>query len=291
MTGSIPRAGVAIGPLAIALLLPPGPLAAAEPQPLSAGDARIVDFAFATRLGSGIYDVAGRTVQIYRIPIAWTVRDEDEHRVGIRLTFPVTFGFLDFKTSDLIEGDLPDDLSTLSLVPGVEVRVPVRPGWLLKPFVEGGRVFERSGKADAWIVTTGLGSFNAFVSGGFRVGFGNELVLCRTAPTGDLPNDGFASFETAAEARHNVGWAPRGHEVDLGPYLAIDVFYQGPSIPIRSYHRDFAYSTEIGITGGTEIPAKLWKIEIPRFGLGYRFGDGGSAYRIVFGIPVPALRR
>jgi len=29
----------------------------------------------------------------------------------------------------------------------------------------------------------------------------------------------------------------------------------------------------------------LWRIPLPRVGFGYRFGDGVSVYRIVFGSP------
>jgi ribonuclease Z len=40
----------------------------------------------------------------------------------------------------------------------------------------------------------------------------------------------------------------------------------------------------MSLQGRTE-PLRLWRIPLPRIGLGYRFGDDLSVYRLVFGTP------
>ena len=40
---------------------------------------------------------------------------------------------------------------------------------------------------------------------------------------------------------------------------------------------------EFGVTIGTVSPAYLWKVPVPRIGLGYRFGRDLSVVRLVFG--------
>ena len=43
----------------------------AQAQSLLSGDEQnVVNFAFATQLGSGVYSVSGRTLQIYRLPFS-----------------------------------------------------------------------------------------------------------------------------------------------------------------------------------------------------------------------------
>jgi hypothetical protein len=80
------------------LLLAAAPAPAVRAQSLLSGDEQnVVNFAFATQLGSGIYSVSGRTLQIYRLPFDHTLRSTDEGRFGIELTLPVTLGFFDFK--------------------------------------------------------------------------------------------------------------------------------------------------------------------------------------------------
>ena len=42
---------------------------------------------------------------------------------------------------------------------------------------------------------------------------------------------------------------------------------------------------ELGITLGTSEARRIWKIPLPRVGIGYRFGSHLEAWRIVFGTP------
>jgi len=42
---------------------------------------------------------------------------------------------------------------------------------------------------------------------------------------------------------------------------------------------------ELGVTLGSIPNWKIWWFEIERVGLGYRFGGGSSAIRLVFGMP------
>src|SRR5512141_2038653 len=63
-------------------------------EPLSASEKTTFNYAFATQLGSGIYAISGRTLQVYRLPLSVTFRPEEEgSRKGWRFTFPVTLGF------------------------------------------------------------------------------------------------------------------------------------------------------------------------------------------------------
>jgi len=95
-----------------------GPLAAtavAETVPLRESELPEANFAFAHRLGTGVYEISGRTVQVYSLPFEWRLRErgvaEDgtdgadsadgregrAGRAGLTLTLPVTLGFFDFK--------------------------------------------------------------------------------------------------------------------------------------------------------------------------------------------------
>src|SRR5512134_3864622 len=113
-------------------------VAAHAQSPLTREEQTFIDFGFATQLGSGVYTMSGRTLQVYRLPFGYEPDHADDARVRVRLTFPVTFGLLDFKPVDVIDTGLPESLDSLSFVPGVAVDVTLRPGWQLEPFVEAG---------------------------------------------------------------------------------------------------------------------------------------------------------
>ena len=66
-------------PLAVVALLAL-PARAQTAVPLSAGEKSVANFAFATQLGSGIYTIDGRTIQIYRLPLSYTIRPDTDDR-------------------------------------------------------------------------------------------------------------------------------------------------------------------------------------------------------------------
>ena len=94
----------------------------------------LANYAFAAHLGTGIYRASGRTVQIYSLPISYTLRPVEDNNWGVKLKFPVTVGFFDFKARDIIDSGPPDDVATISVLPGVEFQFPVRDNWFLMPF-------------------------------------------------------------------------------------------------------------------------------------------------------------
>ena len=265
--------------------------AATAQEPLSASEAKVVNYAFATQLGSGVYSVAGRLIQVYRIPFSYKVREEKEGDWGLRVTFPVTVGLYDFKAVDVLETGVPEHMDAASLVPGLEFRVPVLKDWLLKPYMEAGVGKEHSGGADFRIASGGVRSLADFRPGNFTLSLGNTLVYARVEPTGDRPADDLVMFETGLEARHSLG-AIRGNPMGIGFYGVVDLQNDDTRFPVAGGappRYDDQY--EVGVTYGPGESARLWKIPIPRIGFGWRFAEELSAFRLVIGIPCQSLQR
>ena len=76
---------------------------AAAERPLTRSEQAVINFGFATQLGSGIYSLSGRTLQVYRLPFAYTPPVDEDTRVRPRITLPLTLGFVDFKPRDVVE--------------------------------------------------------------------------------------------------------------------------------------------------------------------------------------------
>lgn len=171
-----------------------------------------LSFAFASQAGSGIYDIEGRVVQIYRVPIEFTVRGlEAERRWGAAVRLPITFGFYDYKASDTLQGEFPDHVGT-------------------------------------------------------------------------------ARFEF----RHELGFNIRKSRGDIGLFAVYHRYLKHSrslqdSSPVAVYSAEPATipgvdeQTELGVSFGTRPTLAWWKISMPKLGLSYRFGDGISAIRVVFG--------
>jgi hypothetical protein len=230
-------------------------------------------------------------VQVYRLPFAHTLRQEGEGRWGLRLTFPVTVGLIDFRPTDLPQTGLPDNVDTVSLVPGAELRFLARERWLIKPFLEAGPAKDRGGDADAFVFAGGLRSVAGFRSGGFHVDLGNGLVYVRVDPRETGRSDDSVIFETSVQARRPLGFEIARREVDVGLYGIVDLYFDDAAFPFRPQGSSNTAQYEIGLTLGTVDPVRWWKIKLPRLGAGYRFGSGVSSARLVIGLPARSLKR
>lgn len=284
-----------IGWLALILLLL-GTSFAAPPcradQPLTLSEQQEFNYAFATQVGSGIYNISGRTLQVYRLPLSYKFRDSEEGRAGWRLTVPMTFGFFNFDSEDVLNSNLGENVATFSLVPGAEILVPVREHWLLKPFAEAGYVWDRGGDADAAIYTAGLRSRFDFTGGGFDMVLGNGLTYALVDPSGSASRDAMVALEAAFTASHLFGPAGQGpSQADYEPYFVGRAYFGGEDQPLLGEKSNTLVQYEVGMTFGSRDPMKVWKIPLPRIGVGYVFGQDLAALRIVFGAPAASLRR
>jgi hypothetical protein len=277
------------------------PIAIVAAIVLALGGARAADgdaslsFAFATQAGSGIYDIEGRVVQIYRVPIEFTVRPlEAERRWGAAVRLPITFGFYDYKASDTLQGEFPDHVGTASVLPGVRFDVRAKPSWILSPYLDVGAAKDFSGGSLVWVYDAGLQSVVSFPVGTWDGRAGQELLWAGAAQTAD-PLTGWygetnVGFEFRRELAFNIGKS-RG---DIGLFAVYHRYFKHArssqdASPIAAYSAEPATipgvneQTELGVSFGTRPKLAWWKVSMPKLGLSYRFGDGISAIRLVFG--------
>lgn len=259
---------------------------AAEVQPFSEGEAQLAHFAFASQLGSGIYSVSGRTLQIYRLPIGWMVAEPRERRPGLRLKLPTTVGLYDFKARDVIDTGLPRQLDTLTLALGVELDFPVGE-WHLLPYLEGGRAWDAGGDADATLYSASVHARRDWPRDEHLWRFSAGVVYAGLKLDGSGNDADLVKLEAGFETRRPVGFDIAGQTAEGGAYLLAEWYADRPEeVVARSTGGDrFPAQAEIGLTLGTRPVLRLWGLPLPRIGLAYRFGDGVSVYRLVFGAP------
>ncbi len=272
--------------LAIILLACWWPLNA-EADALRQAERDLVNFAFATQLGSGIYTVNGRTVQIYRLPFSRQLSEVEEGRPGIRVTLPVTVGLFDFKLGDIVDEGIPTDLETLSAALGVELEFPLGESWRLLPYVEAGHAWDFHSDQDAVLYSVALHARRDLERQDQLVRFNAGAVYAAVDLRGAGGHSSLFRLETGIESRWTSNRTFRGHQIDWGPYGVVEWYADRPEEPVERSSTSSAIplQAEFGFTVGTRTRAKLWGVPVPRIGLGYRFGDGLSAYRLAFGAP------
>lgn len=289
-----------LGALLGALLAAP---AAAETVPLRESELPEANFAFAHRLGTGVYEISGRTVQVYSLPFEWRLRVREDAvegdggvagdgrtegrrgRAGLTLTLPVTLGFFDFKLEDVLESGLPSDIATLSFVPGLRWDLEVGDGWQLQPFVEAGVARDRSSDLRSRVATVGATADRRTASrhGMLRVHHAFEYAH---ASIDGFPGDDFALFVSGAELTRALPVKPGRRALDWAPYGAVRWYPDPPGVPLLASAPARGVTRlqgEIGVTFGTVEPLRIGGVTLPRIGLGWRFGEHLSVARLVIG--------
>ena len=260
-------------------------VAGAAPRPLRSNEQAVINFGFATQLGSGIYSISGRTLQVYRLPFGYTPARDESSRLAWRLTLPLTIGFLDFKAHDVVDNGLPQQFDTYSFVPGVELDYAVTDAWTLQPFAEAGVARDRNADVDQRVYSVGLRTRYDFARGPVDWQAYGEVVRVVVEQASLDGTDDFTRVRVGLTARRPFTAQRSGRRPDYLVYGFTEAFTDAPAGPAGERDGGAELQYEMGVTfGATETP-RIWRIPLPRVGLGYRFGDGLSVYRIVFGSP------
>jgi hypothetical protein len=289
MTDNDVRSGLPsrIRPILCACLAATG-AGAAEPAPLGAAqlraDQQFASYAYAHEFGSGIYDFGGHTLQVYTLPFAWTAREAAADRVGVRLKLPLTLGFLDFRTADVVSTGLPDDVDSMSFVPGVELRVEVGRHWVLLPYVQAGASLADTTDVETRLFGAGLRVQRSFDADAYSGLYSVETIYSRVHYRGDLPNDDFVRVRNGLQWTRDTGRAIAGHALQLALFSVVDVYADPPTGPATGVELP-EMQLEAGVVFGTEPGFRFLGLPLPRLGLSYRFAGDLSSLRFVIGAP------
>jgi hypothetical protein len=242
-----------------------------------------VNYVFATDLGSGVYSLGGRTLQIYRYTYRNDLREPRDDELGVRFVLPITAGFFDFSPVDVISKGPPTRVDSFSVVPGVELDHEMPGEWHFIPYARAG-FSVASSSVDGWLYGTGFRLERNAELNGWDTLFRTELAYAGVRYRNDTPSDRFVRLRQGFDFTRGVGWRVRGHELELGVYAIFDAILDPPTAPLAGANEEPGQA-EFGITLATRPRIKLWKFDAPRIGFGYRLAGDLSAFRIVLGVP------
>jgi len=256
-------------------------------QPFSSSDVHLSNYAFANELGSGIYVIDGRTIQVYQLPIMFELRPPslEQPPPGLNVLLPITFGFFDFEPRDVLQGQLPNQIGAVSLEPGVELDYWLNDIWHIYPYARAGASFATSAKVNAVIYGFGVRSDYRFYPGEAQGLWRALLNYAGVDYLTSVPSDAFTRLRNGAELRRNIAdWSLGERRVQFAPYGIVDVYLKAPSGPYSGISTQ-TVQLQTGIMFGVNPMWQVFGIELPRIGIGYQFAGALSGWRFVIGDP------
>ena len=263
-----------------------GSTCAADPTTYGTADTQYANFAFASEIGSGIYEISGSTITVYTFQPGYTLRtaEPDGGRPGIRLIFPFTVGFFNFSTNDLLHLELPNSIGALSFEPGVELDYWITDTWDLYPYVKVGGTLASSSEVNALIYGAGLRSDYRFDALGSFGLWRATLAYAGAHYHGDVPNESFTRLRDGVELDRTLNMSWHSRALEIAPYAIADIYFNAPSGPASGIApRTFQY--ELGLMINVTPRWTIFGVPFPRLGIGYREAGVLSGWRLVLGDP------
>lgn len=255
-----------------------------SPTPYGPDDEIAVSYLYAAVMGSGTYSVRDRRITMFRLPFGGSLRPETDLRPGWNWLLPVTVGYDDLSGVDSgwIGALMPDQLVTLSVLPGVEYVVHMSPDWQLKPFVQfgGGRDF--SIDEGFLLAQVGVRSLALFgLAHGWEVRWGNTVRWAAENQLGSGDRWGFAVLETGVDLQREAAFKVFGQPVTLGAYLIFQHMmprWLASRAPDR--RESIADLKEVGLSGRLAQGFDVAGIPFNSLRIGYKRGGGFRGWTI-----------
>lgn len=244
-----------------------------------------IPWAYSAYFGTGVYEVAdGEKAYVFRPSPSWTWRDasvdeQGRRTVGWKFKFPVALGVHDLDANAIGSTLSLDNVSTITIVPGVETDIPILPRWSLRPFAAVGWGTETgSERSSAWVYWTGVKSRVTFAADGFDWAIVNQLTY--SGYTDDAHQSSrvlplFTAFEFDRPTSKKMG----GEPVHLYWHAGYtDYLYSKPLLLSSSVGSiDVKDEWEVGMAFGKGAePLRLWRLHWNRVGLAYKFSSDGD---------------
>jgi hypothetical protein len=239
---------------------------------------------YASVYGTGVYKIGEETVGVVRLPMAYTIREATEEQWGLRLTFPVSAALAEFDLTDFDLGRI--NAVGLSVLPGIEAEIPLRPGWVVKPFANVGGGWEFKRDTSAWIWSVGASTLNRWTLGQtWLLGLGGKLTYAGYSSRGVESVLGAVSI--GGDLGFPIEMQIAGRQAILGAQLVGTMYFNKLEFLLPgSPTDDVSNEVELALTLGVRKPVEFLGASFDRIGLGYRQGsDGLKGVRLVASFP------
>jgi hypothetical protein len=159
----------------------------------------LINWYYSATFGTGVYTAGDRSVAVVQLPISRVLRPVEAGSYGLQLKVPVTLGFYDYSFDNVLGGNLPRQISTLSVMPGLEWEMPLSSRWIVKPYFSAGAGQELTGRESALIYDFGFKSrLRLGEDKGVEFALVNSLTAAGYRPHGG-PSQPFGVFATGID--------------------------------------------------------------------------------------------
>jgi len=249
-----------------------------------------VHWAYSAYFGTGWYQISDRRdVYVIRYSPRWELREADfaedgTRKIGVEFRFPITFGLDNFSYEDLPGSFDPENLTSLSVTPGIDITIPVNKNWSLRPFAAIGWGSTFNNSESVWTYWGGVKSRYSFHHGKLDWALLNSVTYVGHSPSTG-PSDDFWPLMAGLEFDYPLGNRKLdGEQVILSWHGLYTTFENDLEEVLEDASVDpVTDQWEFGLSfHKEESRIKILWLKFDRLGLAYRFSSSGDFKGISF---------
>lgn len=245
-----------------------------------AQDVELEPLLFLLERSQDLESADGQSLQLHQIPLSYTVREPAGRSLGVTLTFPITLGTHELSAATSV-GDLAARVESATITPGLELVYLAGERWTLKPFGEVGLGTASGGRTNA-VFAAGVRALGRREVGPVALTLGAIARYASPRSRRDLIQD-YTTIELGLDAQTPLGVALGKHRLRGGGYAIVRYF---PDLELpETVLFDVGRTYEVGLSVAGSPELAIFKLKLPWIGIGYRFGDLFTGYRINFSFP------
>jgi hypothetical protein len=246
----------------------------------------LINWYYAATFGTGVYTAGDRSVSVFQLPFSHALQTIDEDGIGLRFKLATTFGFYDYDIDNVLSAQIPDRLSTFSILPGVEWEIPLNRRWTIRPYLDAGYGREIAGNQSALIYDFGVKS-RVLIARDHGVEFAlvNSLTSAGYRPSGGS-NKPFGYLASGVDITIPTERTLFGQDVSIG-FTPVYYYYFSRlrfsefSDPNNSLREEFQLALSI-------VASKPWSLrlfEVDRIGLSLRSSGNVTGVSLFTSLP------
>ncbi len=269
-----------------------------------------INYDYMNNIDIGGYQTTGLSSRDLKIPISYTYRFRGDKNWRLRFKTDLNFGRYKFKGLSDEDTQERANVNAFSIVPGIQLIIPLRDYWSIVPFVQyglgWGAVTNRSPGFDpesplTYTFNSGVKNIFSWDLNKFQFKFGNEISSGGNGTFDGKFTDVFAKIKFGLAVNHPLGFSIGSLDPDIGTYGTYTRYLPNTEFPLllpNDLEVDDQYEIGIGVGFGNRIrlehesklvnkvinlPLKLLK---KRLVVAYRFGDNIKGIIIRFNVPL-----
>lgn len=278
------RAAYAVFSMAAALWLAAPAQAQVAVQQRAERTDELFNWYYASIFGTGYYRIGEERVAVLRVPLRYELRPASAEHWGVRLTLPVSAAFAQFDLRDFNLGQVKTQ--GLTVLPGIELEIPLRQDWTLRPFANLGGGWEIHTGASSTVFSLGATTLHTRPVGeASRLALGGRLAYAGYSAGSEASQ--LLQLSLGSEIAVPAGFAIAERAALVVIQLTGTVYFKELEFLLPSTgSTQISRELELGVALGVQRPFEILGVTFDRIGLAYRAGDNDlRGVRIVASFP------